>query len=557
MRTATNEVDGRLPIVIGVTGHRDLRTADLPCYRRQIIGFFDLLQRRYPATPLLVISALAEGADRVVAQIALERGYRFVVPLPLEPMDYERDFPDSVAEFRGLLQRVSAEHVFVWPRPAANDSPWCDSPAGRDHQYRAVGAFVAQQSHILLAIWDGVPNESGAGTAAVVGLKLGRSGIVRKGIQNALDPDDSGPVFHVHAVRSDSQTNASARAEWLFPHDNDAQLFHTVCSRIDRFNTEAAHPRICAQVPEAAASLLPGMDAAAADRALATSFGCADRLAAYYQRITHRVLRLTLGLAALLALIFEVYAEVLPLRIVPLAYLMCFALLTFVLVWHRRLDAQGRYLDYRALAEGLRVQFYWRLGGLSDNASSSYLRKQLDELRWIREALRAAGAAAPPSAAHPGPALKWWIQDQASYYAAAARLHERRLLGLERCSRMFLALGLLAAASLVIFWQQLQRFSTLHHWTVLIMGIAPIGAALWEAYGERSGARTQGNQYARFATIFRRAERFVSHLELEPATLARRHGELALLRELGHEALIENADWVRLLRDRPIALPKG
>ncbi|HEX3837199.1 MAG TPA: hypothetical protein VHW25_09595 [Steroidobacteraceae bacterium] len=558
LHTATDEADGRLPIVVGVTGHRDLRDADLPAYRTLIVAFFEYLQGRYPATPLLVISALAEGADRLVAAIALERGYRFVVPLPLEPQDYERDFPDSVTEFRALLQRVSPQRVFVWPRPAAtNDSPWCDSPAGRDHQYRAVGAFVAQQSHILLAIWDGVPNESGAGTAAVVSLKLGQSNASRAGSHTALDPDDSGPVFHVHAVRSGSEAAASPQAEWLFPHDNDPQLFHTVCSRIDRFNTEAARPRIRAQVPAAAASLLPGTAAASADRALATAFGCADRLAAHYQRITHRVLRLTLGLAALLALIFEVYAEVLPLRSVPLAYLLCFALLTLVLIWHRRMDAQGRYLDYRALAEGLRVQFYWRLGGLSDNASSSYLRKQLDELRWIREALRATGAAPPPVAAHPDLALKWWIQDQASYYATRARLHEQRLLRLERSSRVFLALGLLAAFSLVIFWQQLERLVTLHHWTVLIMGIAPIGAALLEAYGERSGARTQGNQYARFATIFRRAERFVSHFELEPATPARHHGELALLRELGREALIENADWVRLLRDRPIALPKG
>jgi hypothetical protein len=456
------------------------------------------------------------------------------------------------------LQRVPPQRVFIWPRPASvNDSPWCDSPAGRDHQYRAVGAFVAQQSHILLAIWDGVPNETGAGTAGVVSLKLGQTNAGRAGTRTALDPDDSGPVFHVHAVRSGSDVAASPQAEWLFPHDNDPDLFHTVCSRIDRFNTETAQSRIRSQVPAAAASLLPGTDAASADRALATAFGCADRLAAHYQRITHRVLRLTLGLAALLALIFEIYAEVLPLRIVPLAYLLCFALLTLVLIWHRRLDAQGRYLDYRALAEGLRVQFYWRLGGLSDNASSSYLRKQLDELRWIREALRATGAAAPPVTAHPDLALKWWIQDQAAYYATRARLHEQRLQRLERSSRVFLALGLLAALSLVVFWQQLEMLVTLHHWTVLIMGIAPIGAALWEAYGERSGARTQGNQYARFATIFRRAERFVSHFELEPATPARHHGQLALLRELGREALIENADWVRLLRDRPIALPKG
>ncbi len=550
---------GALPLVIGVTGHRHLRDADLPRYRAQIIDFFELLRQRYPATPLRVITALAAGADRVVAQIALERGYEIVVPLPLEPADYERDFPESVAEFRGILQRLSPQQVFVWPRAATtNESGWCESQAERDHQYRAVGAFVAQQSHILLAIWDGVMNKTSAGTSAVVSLKLGHFEANHAAVKAALDPDDSGPVYHVHAVRSGDQAAPCRPAEWLFPHDNDGPLIHSVCSRIDRFKSEAARARIQAEVPEAAASLLPGIEAPAeGDRALAMAFACADRLAAHYQRITHRVLRLTLLLAALLALIFEVYAEVLPLRIVPLAYLVCFALLTLVLIWHRRIDAHGRYLDYRALAEGLRVQFYWRLAGMTDNASSSYLRKQLDELRWIREALRASGAAPPPSAARPDLVLNCWVRGQAAYYATRARLHERRSLGLDRWSHLFLVMGLLAAFSLVIFWQLLERVSALHHWTVLLMGIAPVGAALWEAYGERSGARTQANQYARFAAIFSRADRFIARLELEPAAPSRRHAELALLRELGREALIENADWVRLLRDRPIALPKG
>ncbi len=551
--------DGRLPIVIGVTGHRHLREADLPGYRARIVEFFERLQRRYPATPLRVISALAAGADRLVAQLALDRGHELIVPLPLVPEDYERDFPDSVAEFRAILGRVPPQQVFIWPRPTAgNGSKWCESAAERDRQYQEVGAFVAEQSHILIALWDGVPNETTAGTAAVVALKLGRSTGGDAAAQTALDPDDSGPVFHVHAVRSGSDAMASQQAEWLFPHDNDAALFHTVCSRIDRFNSEAARKHIRSRVPQAAASLLPGIDIeSAGDRALAMAFACADRLAAHYQRITRGVLRLTLLLAGVMALIFELYAEVLPLRIVPLEYLLCFALLTLILIWHRRRDAQGRYLDYRALAEGLRVQFYWRLAGLTDNASASYLRKQLDELRWIREALRATGAAPPPSQARPDLALKCWIQDQAAYYAQRARLHERRMLRLELGARVCVAIGLLAAASLVVFWQLLEQLSTLHHWTVLIMGFAPIGAALWEAYGERSGARTQANQYARFAAIFQRAERFIARLELEPATPARREGELMLLRELGREALIENADWVLLLRDRPIALPKG
>ncbi|HEY6457327.1 MAG TPA: hypothetical protein VIY90_18780 [Steroidobacteraceae bacterium] len=551
--------DGRLPIVVGVTGHRHLRPVDLPRYRAQVMDLFDQLRQRYPTTPLRVISALAAGADRVVAQVALERGYEFVVPLPLEPRDYERDFPDSVDEFRALLQRVSPEQVFVWPRAAAkNDSQWCESREERDRQYREVGAFVAQQSHILLAIWDGVTDDGSAGTAGVVALKLGKSGARHAIAKSALDPEDSGPVYHVHAVRSGDPADASPPAQWLFPHDNDAALFHTVCSRLDRYNAEATHERIRARLPAAAASLLPGTDATASgDRVLATAFACADSLAVHYRRITQRVLRLTLLLAGLLALIFEVYSEVLPLRIMPLAYLMCFALLALVLLWHGRLDAQGRYLDYRALAEGLRVQFYWRLAGLTDNASASYLRKQLDELRWIREALRATGAVPPPAAAEPELALKCWISDQSTYYVARARVLEQKSLLLERWSRLFLIMGLAATFGLVVFWNALGELATLHHWTVLIMGIAPVGAALWEAYGERSGVRTQANQYARFASIFHRAELFFAKLELEPPTPARRHGELVLLRELGREALIENADWVRLLRDRPIALPKG
>lgn len=35
------------------------------------------------------------------------------------------------------------------------------------------------------------------------------------------------------------------------------------------------------------------------------------------------------------------------------------------------------------------------------------------------------------------------------------------------------------------------------------------------------------------------------------------HALIALLRELGREALMENGDRVLLLRERPIVLPKG
>lgn len=552
--------DGRLPIVIGVTGHRHLRAADSSGHREQVRELFAQLRRRYPSTPLRIVTALAEGADRLVAEVALAEGHELLVPLPLEPEDYERDFPASTAEFHSILQRVPPGQVFVLPRDPGSDHERLSPHDQREKRYRAVGMFLAQQSHLLLALWDGQQTDSSAGTAAVVRMKLdGPSGLPEAGLR-PLDAEDGGPVYHIHALRPGvAAAHSVKKPHWLFPQEGDETLFHTLCSRIERFNSEPMRRSLGASLPEAARALLPDIDSrsSGAQSTLATAFAAADLLARHYQRITRVVLRLTLLFAALLALIFELYAEVLPWRALPAAYLAAFASLTVILLWQGRRDVQGRYLDYRALAEGLRVQFYWRLAGLPDSASSSYLRKQLDELRWIREALRAAAALPPPDTAHPELAVEHWVGGQAAYYADRAQSHRKRMHRLEHRSRLFMGAGLLATAGLVVFWTRLESLPSWHRWIVVLMGFAPIGAALWETYAERLGLRTQVNQYARFAGIFSRARRFAERLESHPTRHDRHHALVALLRELGREALMENGDWVLLLRERPIVLPKG
>ncbi len=552
------EPDGRLPIVIGATGHRHLRDADLPSHREHVREFFAQLRRRYPATPLRIVTALAEGADRLVAEVALEEGYELLVPLPLEPADYEHDFPETAAQFHSILQRIPPAQVFVLPRDVGPDHEHLTPHEKREKRYRAVGMFLAQQTHLLLALWDGRPHTSSAGTAAVVRMKLeGPSGMPEAGLR-PLDADDGGPVYHIHTLRTGETAQSVKKPKWLFPQEGDEALFHTLCGRIERFNSEPLRRSMAESLPQAAQALLPDIAThSVAGRSLATAFAAADLLARHYQRITRVVLRLTLLFAALLALIFEIYAEVLPWRLLPAGYLVAFASLTGILLWQGRRDVQGRYLDYRALAEGLRVQFYWRLAGLPDSASSSYLRKQLDELRWIREALRAAAALPPPQSAHPELAVEHWVGGQADYYADRAHSQRKRLHQLERRSRLFLGAGLLATTGLVLFWNLLETLPAWHRWIVVLMGFAPIAAALWETYAERLGLRTQVNQYARFAGIFRRARRFAERLEQPPPRHDRQVALDALLRELGREALMENGDWVLLLRERPIVLPKG
>ncbi len=548
-----------LPLVIGVTGHRDLRRTDFAVYRRQVSELFGALQQQYPGTPLRVISALAEGADRLVAEVALESGCEVIAALPLEAGEYERDFPDSIAEFRALLARIPSPLVFAVPLAEGSTGQSVrETSADRVRQYAQVGDFIALHSHLLVALWDGQASEADAGTADVVRMKLEGSHTFRDTGDGALDTQDSGPVYHIRARRDGDPAAAAGDATWLYPEEAGEETFRTVCGRIERFNSDAARPRVARAAAQVTDELLAGLnDLQPEERMVAAAFGEADRLAAYYQRITHRVLRSTLLLAASLTLTFEVYAEVMSIRALPILYLAIFASITLMYLWQRRTDAQGRYLDYRAVAEGLRVQFYWRLAGLPDSASANYLRKQLDELRWIREALR--GCATTPPRAQPQMERVFadWVRGQTQYFRARTARQEHLMRRIEWASGIFLAVGLLAALALVVLWPALERHAGIHHWIVLVMGFTPIAAALSEAFAEKSALRAQANQYARFATIFQHAETVMARLQSRAQGPERRAAERAVVRQLGREALMESGDWVLLLRERPLVLPKG
>jgi len=98
----------------------------------------------------------------------------------------------------------------------------------------------------------------------------------------------------------------------------------------------------------------------------------------------------------------------------------------------RKNDYENRYQDYRALAEGLRVQQAWRCAGLRDRTvDASYLRMQQSELQWIRLALRAAslvfsGQELGPDRSPSHPECLQWIRGQWRYYYAAARREAKR-----------------------------------------------------------------------------------------------------------------------------------
>src|SRR5260370_4730134 len=108
MATALDIDRVKAPLVIGVTGHRDLREEDREHLKNSVRKVFTELRKQYPSTPFVLLSPLAEGADRLVAEVALgENDTWLIAPLPMPNDMYEAHFehPTSLAEFNRILSR--------------------------------------------------------------------------------------------------------------------------------------------------------------------------------------------------------------------------------------------------------------------------------------------------------------------------------------------------------------------------------------------------------------------------------------------------------------------
>ena len=144
---------------MGVTGHRDLARPDVAAAEVDVV--LDHLVGD-SGRVLVVVSGLAEGADRLVAQQVLARqGSRLIALLPMDPIDYVSDFADagSVKEFTDLLHAADEVEVI---RGAPSDD-WT-----REAAYERAGHAMLDRSDVLIALWDGQPSKGRGGTAEMV-----------------------------------------------------------------------------------------------------------------------------------------------------------------------------------------------------------------------------------------------------------------------------------------------------------------------------------------------------------------------------------------------------
>lgn len=184
------------PFIFGVSGHRDLVPTDLPELRQQLQRIFGHYRRAYPEAAFRLLSPLAEGADRVAAEVAVHSGIELHVPIPMMLSDYERDFTaaGSLEEFRRLLRSAHSQWEITGGSLDLNVPA---EGAVRAQKYATVGDYIAKNSHVLILLWDGCDTQKIGGTSWV---KSRREYWLRTATREGIAPNDFGYVATVHVV---------------------------------------------------------------------------------------------------------------------------------------------------------------------------------------------------------------------------------------------------------------------------------------------------------------------------------------------------------------------
>jgi hypothetical protein len=395
-------------LAVGVTGHRaDVLPADsVPILRERVRDALQQIEESGRALfeaerlcfasfqpKLRFVSPVADGADQIAADVALELGWELQAILPFERSAYRASLASEEARerFDDLLAR--ADCLLELP----------GDPAHGLDAYVMTGRATVAHCDVLIAVWDGKPPRGRGGTGEVVQLALTRGTAIvhvplspggdTRILWSAFDPtvvtvaDDPG----VARPLASEDVDALLRGLLMPPPDRQEQRFlkRFLSERVRRIRARIEYPLLltAAGVRPFRARDLTTRHAEAQTRdewrryragcadaenittgidLLEESYSWADRLATHFAQtyrsghIFNFVLggfAVCLGLAAFMAprLRFEETAFEL---LITLAIILN-AVIGSRNEWHRR------WLDYRQLAERLRPMRSLKLLGIA------------------------------------------------------------------------------------------------------------------------------------------------------------------------------------------------
>jgi hypothetical protein len=513
---------------VAVTGHRDLDHDDRleAAVRTGLALIRERFGDRDGSATITVLSALAEGADQLVARVVLEEPRSSLeVSLPLRSDDYRKDFgPGGLEGFAELLPRAAVVRT----------APQLSS---REEAYAWAGRDVVDRCDALLALWDGAPSRGHGGTAEVVAYA--RSHCV--------------PLVWVDARGEHQLRTDWSRASEL--EDPGMQLWeHHPFLSPERLAAREARQRE-RWLAGGFETTLPL--ARLADWVL-PAFVRADALALHFQSLYIAASTSVFILAALALTAVAVHATFFP--DVPWVVGGEFAFLVVlvaVVLLSRARRWNEQWISYRYLAERLRSAFFLAVAGTSDrrSAESSPTFSGDPVAEWIKAILAKTSASRPPvdgsdrDVAEVREYLaRHWIDDQARYHCSVSRRHQSSDVIIKRSALLLFCVALGVCGIRMVGLGESEGHLSLLGQTLVALSIAvpAFGAATHGIGGLREHKR-QAERSARMTELLRPLR-----ARMEAAT------DLETVRQVAAatERVVreENGDWFGVMRFHEVEL---
>lgn len=409
------QTDNKIPVIVGVTGHRNIVEEDKPAIKAQVMESLIEIQNLCKSkkkggedTPVIMLNAFAQGADMLCAEAAFEVGIDVYAVLPCEKERYIDSFDDETARGKLYEYLSRTKRQFVAPDIEKNKA-WLKKTANIDddsYEYRQLGIYIAEHSHILLALWDGKPPkaEYGCGTVEVIEFALEHKFLDKDKLFKPGMINESAVVW-IKSRRQGDGSEADIRKRWLISNldgsegesylnwlvlDNPPAFLKEIISKTAEYNGEKA------EIGGDAVKLWKEVDELDEYRKnLRLHYAKADELSYAKNQKKYNLFILLLSIiGTIVAFTFLIYDDAsLPYMIFPCTA--AIALLLWLILYGNKKKYHKNYIEYRALAEALRIQFYTSAclaeKPVEFNVCGLYAWSQKVDMVWIEKAIRALG----------------------------------------------------------------------------------------------------------------------------------------------------------------------
>ena len=585
----------RIPVVIGVTGHRNIDERDKDELKREVAAALSEIRSACSGgsgegnTPVIMLNAFAQGADMLCAEVAFGMGIAVYAVLPCSEEKYIKSFTDAEDAEKLRSYLAKSERVMVAPDLEKN-AAWLGSEfkmGADDYEYRQAGIYIAEHCHVLLALWDGCPPEKqfGCGTVEVINFALGHKFLDGDHLFNPGILNDCA-VLWLHARRSGGEKQP-VRRRWLagalagekgaaefgnyFVCDDMPAYMAEIIAKTVRYNGES-----CAEAvgggrlwdrPEELDDYRKniGYHYSKAD---AVSFGGNQK---YYNRL----ILLIAIIGTFVAFSFMLYDDAsLTFMIFPCA--LAVAALIWIIVRGNKKGYHSKYIEYRAFSEAFRIQFYMSLclneAPIFSNVCRLYSWTQKVDFAWIYKALQTVAVISDAKVLNIETAkiIDIWIGDsgepegQHRYHTkklSQNRGKEKKYENITLCLNIITIAVYVAIFILEVVTHILNVFGLDWFWEceiigipwrsvgIIVMGTITAASLLFTSYfGKLSfGRKAEDNQ--KMSMFYASACSRWEEAKLRPDAEIKK-----FVKEIAREEIVENGIWYSYVRDNSLEI---